>query len=383
MKLVIFGLAVSSSWGNGHATLWRGLCKALARRGHHVVFFERDVPYYAAHRDLTALPGGGRLVLYPDWREAVPAARRQLADADAAMVTSYCPDGIAAADLVLDSAVPVRAFYDLDTPVTLARLEAGEPVGYIGPRGLAEFDLVLSYTGGAALGRLATRLGARRVVPLYGSVDPELHRPVPAAERYRADLSYLGTYAEDRQAALEALFVAPARRLPDRRFLIGGAQYPETFPWTVNIFFVRHVPPPEHPAFYGSSRLTLNVTRHAMAAMGYCPSGRLFEAAACGVPILSDGWDGLDAFFTPGSEILVARGTEDALDALRAGDAELARIARAARDRTLAEHTAGHRAAALEAALENVAGDGAGRSSGPGYPDPDRPPLPAAEPMGR
>jgi spore maturation protein CgeB len=354
MKFVIFGLTISSSWGNGHATLWRGLCKALARRGHRVVFFERDVPYYASNRDLAALPYG-ELCLYPSWDEALPIARRRLADADVAMVTSYCPDGVAAADLVLESPVQVRAFYDLDTPVTLARLHAGEPVEYIGPRGLGEFDLVLSYTGGEALAALRAHLGARRVVPLYGSVDPDVHRRTGAIERYLADLSYMGTYAADRQPALEQLLVEPARRLPERRFLIGGAQYPEAFPWTGNIYFVRHLPPDEHPAFYSSSRLTLNITRAAMMRMGYCPSGRLFEAAACGTPILSDAWKGLDAFFRPGAEILVAHGTDDAIEALECSDAALARIGSMARQRTLDEHTAGRRAIELEAAVEDAA----------------------------
>jgi spore maturation protein CgeB len=354
MKLIIFGLTISSSWGNGHATLWRGLCKALARRGHEVVFFERDVPYYALNRDLLELPDGV-LRLYSSWDDALPLARWHLADADVAMVTSYCPDGVAAADLVLESDIAVRAFYDLDTPVTLARLAAGEPVEYIGPRGLAEFDLVLSYTGGRALEELQARLGARRVAPLYGSVDPEAYRQTAPAPQYRADLSYMGTYAADRQPALEQLLVEPARRLPERRFLIGGAQYPEAFPWTGNIFFVRHLPPDEHPGFYSSSRLTLNITRAAMARMGYCPSGRLFEAAACGAPILSDAWEGLEDFFRPGSEILVAHGTATAIDALELSDAELARIARLARQRTLEEHTAARRAAQLESAIEAAA----------------------------
>ena len=353
MKLVIFGLTISSSWGNGHATLWRGLCKALARRGHDVVFFERDVPYYALNRDLLELPDG-ELCLYPAWEDALPLARWHLSDADAAMVTSYCPDGVAASDLILEAAVPVRAFYDLDTPVTLARLEAGEAVDYIGPRGLSEFDVVLSYTGGRALAELRRRLGARRVVPLYGSVDPDMYRPTEAAPQYRADLSYMGTYAADRQPMLEELLVEPARRLPDRRFLIGGAQYPGAFPWTSNIFFVRHLPPGEHPAFYSSARLTLNITRAAMARMGYCPSGRLFEATACGAPVLSDAWEGLDAFFHPGSEILVARDTEGAIRALETSDAELARLASRARQRTLDEHTADHRAAELESAIGNA-----------------------------
>jgi spore maturation protein CgeB len=281
MKLVVFGLTVSSSWGNGHATLWRGLIRALAARGHRVVFFERDVPYYAGARDLWELPGG-ELVLYGSWDDVAPRARREAADADVAMVTSYCPDGVAATDVVLDSGAEVRSFYDLDTPVTLDFVRRGEPVPYLGAQGLGGFDLVLSYTGGRALAELRDRLGARRVAPLYGSVDPAVHCRCEPAPQYRCHLSYLGTYASDRQGALETLLMEPARRLPQRRFLIGGAQYPQEFPWAPNIYFVRHVPPSEHGAFFASSRLTLNVTRRAMAEMGYCPSGRLFEAAACG-----------------------------------------------------------------------------------------------------
>jgi spore maturation protein CgeB len=181
-----------------------------------------------------------------------------------------------------------------------------------------------------------------------------VHRPAPVLDAYRADLSYLGTYARDRQAALETLFIEPARRLPQRTFLIGGAQYPADFPWTANIRFARHVPPPEHPAFFSSSRLTLSVTRHAMAVNGHCPSGRLFEAAACGTPVVSDWWPGLDAFFEPGREILVARTTADVEEAMALPDAEVARIARAARDRVLAEHTSAHRARELEALLEDA-----------------------------
>lgn len=353
MKLVVFGLSVSSSWGNGHATLWRGLIRALASLGHWVVFYERDQPYYAEHRDLPEL-SDGELVLYPTWGAVLKRAVTDVGDADVAMVTSYCPDGVAAADLLLASAAGVRVFYDLDTPVTLERLRNGEPVPYLGSSGLADFDLVLSYTGGPALTELKHRLRARRVLPLYGSVDPLVHYPVPAVGRYRADLSYLGTYAEDRQQALLQLLLEPARRLPARRFLIGGAQYPTLFPWSENIYFVRHLPPSEHSAFYCSSRITLNVTRAPMVEMGYCPSGRLFEAAACGAPVLSDWWDGLNEFFEPGTEILVARSTADALAALETSDEELTRVARAARERVLSDHTAQRRASQLVTALEGA-----------------------------
>jgi spore maturation protein CgeB len=348
MKLVIFGLAVSSSWGNGHAVLWRGLIRAMGRLGHHTVFFERDVPYYSQNRDLTVLEGG-RLVLYQDWDQLIPEAKRELTGADVAIITSYCPDALAAAELVL--AMPVlHLFYDLDAPVTLSQLAAGHAVAYIGPEGLAPFDLVLSFTGGAALTELQNRLGAKRVVPLYGSVDPDQYRPA-RAESPRAALSYLGTYAGDRQAVLEALFVEPARRRPHDHFVIGGAQYPNDFPWADNILFKRHVAARDHPSFYASARLTLNVTRQVMAACGWCPSGRLFEAAACGTPIVSDWWEGLDEFFEPECEIIVVRTSEDILAVLERSDSELARIGAAARERVLARHTAERRAAELERVL--------------------------------
>ena len=352
MNIVIFGLAVSSSWGNGHAALWRGLINGLLQDGHRVTFFERDQTFYAGNRDLTELPSGGSLLLYSDWSAVTDQAKRAVMAADVAMVTSYCPDALAATDLIGEAGRALSCFYDLDTPVTLARLAAGESVDYLGPNGLAPYDLVLSYTGGGALEALRTRLGARQVAPIYGSVDPALHCPVKAQRQTL--LSYLGTYAEDRQAALEALFVEPARRRPADKFVIGGAQYPAVFPWTDNIWFVRHLPPSEHPAFYCSSRMTLNVTRAAMAQMGYCPSGRLFEAAACGTPILSDDWDGLAQFFTPGEEILVASDTQGAMAALDLPDATLAAIAYRARERTLAEHTAQKRAREMVAAFEQA-----------------------------
>jgi spore maturation protein CgeB len=323
----------------------------LARHGHRVVFFEREQPYYAMNRDLFELPGG-RLVLYDDWDAVRRDAARELADADAAIITSYCPDAVAAGELI--AAVPrtLAVFYDLDTPVTLSRLAAGESVPYIGPRGLADFDLVLSYTGGRALDELQHRLGARQVAPLYGHVDPQVHCRTAPIPHYRADLSYLGTYSADRQQALHALFVEPARRRADRRFVLAGAQYPQQFPWYDNMFFVRHLPPDEHPAFFSSSRLTLNVTRAPMAEMGWCPSGRLFEAAACGTAVVSDHWDGLERFFMPGTEILTTHDTAGVLAALDRDDAEIGRIASAARERALAEHTSERRADQLIDTLE-------------------------------
>ncbi|MFL6516056.1 MAG: glycosyltransferase [Chthoniobacterales bacterium] len=352
MKLVIFGLTISSSWGNGHATIWRSLCRQLINRGHDVVFFERDVPYYAAHRDLAELPGGN-LRIYSDWQTVTGVAQREVRDADVAITTSYYPDAIVASELIWDSAA-LRIFYDLDTPVTLSRLRAGELVPYIHPNGLSEFDLVLSFTGGEALNALQRELGARQVAPLYGSVDPDVHRPVAPNTAYQGSLSYLGTYSVDRDEGVRKLFLEAARLRPADRFILAGAQYPPDFPWGPNIFFVRHLAPDQHPTFYCSSRLTLNVTRSAMRAMGWCPSGRLFEAAACGVPVISDWWEGLDEFFRPGAEILTAVDTADVNRALQFSDTELQRIATAARERTLAEHTGLQRTIYLEQLLDSA-----------------------------
>lgn len=353
VKLVVFGLSVSSSWGNGHATLWRGLSRALGDVGVHVVFFERDVPYYAQHRDAHD-PRWGTLHLYDEVASLRALADRELRDADVGMVTSFCPDSGVATELIASSRVPVKVFYDLDTPVTVAGLERGEVVPYLPRHGLALFDLVLSFTGGPALTALRDRLGARRVAPLYGSVDPAHYRPTEPVSSMAGDLSYLGTYAADRQEALALLFLEPARRSPSSRMILGGAQYPADFAWLPNVHFLRHVPHEQHPAFYSSSRLTLNVTRAAMARMGFCPSGRLFEAAACGAPVVTDFWPGLDTFFEPAAEILIACGSDDVLAALGRDEDELRRIGRRARERVLSQHTARHRARELLAALEST-----------------------------
>jgi spore maturation protein CgeB len=353
MKFVIFGLTLSSSWGNGHATLWRGLIRALVRSGNECVFFERDVPYYSAHRDLNTL-AGAQLVLYSDWRGVLEEARAEMREADVAVVTSYCPDAVAAAELILAEGTRARSvFYDLDTPITLARVRAGEAVEYLPREGLKHFDLVLSFAGGAALDGVRELLGARRVAALYGHADPDIHRPVQREARFNSDLSYLGTYAADRQDKLEALFVEPARRQPARRFLLGGTGYPGDFPWTGNIWFVWHVAPAQHSLFFCSSRLTLNVTRKDMATTGFCPPGRLFEATACGTPVLSDGWPGLERFFCPGEQILVANSSEEATALLDIPQAELARIGRAARERTLDEHSSACRAREMIDLLES------------------------------
>ncbi|MBV9489052.1 MAG: glycosyltransferase [Verrucomicrobia bacterium] len=350
MHLSIFGLTISSSWGNGHATLWRGLCRGLAERGHRITFFEHDVPYYASHRDLQAWPHG-ELQLYPAWEAVLPLANQCLSRSDAVIITSFCPDANPALEAAERYGHLKKVFYDMDTPVTLQSLARGDGVAYLPPDGLGRYDVVLSFTGGPVLDALVQDLGARAVHVLYGHADPHVYRPEGIRESYRSDLSYLGTFAADRQPALERLFVAPAKQRPDKKFLLAGSLYPSTFPWAPNIYFIPHLAPPEHPAFFSSSILTLNVTRRAMAENGFCPSGRLFEAAACGTPLVSDSWEGLEQFFTPGREILIGNTTQEVLAALDLPSETLQQIGKAARTRVLEEHSSMARARDLERIL--------------------------------
>jgi spore maturation protein CgeB len=368
VKLVVFGSSVSRSSRDGHGAFWTGLIKALGGLGHRVIFFERDLAESAHYRELREIPSG-EWILYPSWPQARHRAEQHLTDADAAIVTSSCSDAVDACTEVLSSPARVRCFYDLDPGMTLDRHRSGEPLEYLPPRGLADFDLVLSYTGGQALVELKTQLGARHVAPLYASVDPDVYHPVPPEERFRCDLSYLGNYSADRRAGLEDLLLEPARRRADLRFAVAGLEYPGDFPWQENIHFKSYVPPAEQAAFYSSSRLTLSLTRRAAAELGYCPPARLFEAAACGMPVLSDEWDGLDYFFEPGRDILVARTTGHVMDALAMNHEALARIARAGRERALSSHTAARRALELENILEAAVSlpvEAAAGQSGPG-----------------
>jgi spore maturation protein CgeB len=357
LEIVIVGLSITSSWGNGHATTYRGLVRELARRGHRVLFLEQDVPWYAANRDLPR-PPFGTTELYRDLAGLDRRFRARVRQADAVILGSYVQRGEAVADWVLSQARGVTAFYDIDTPVTLAKLARGD-YEYLHPRQIPCFDLYLSFTGGPILGRLEDELGARRALPLYCSCDPVLYFPEERPEEHapRWDLGYLGTYSGDRQPAVESLLLEPARRLPDRPFVVAGSAYPAAIAWPANVDRFEHLPPGEHRAFYNRQRFTLNVTRADMRRAGYSPSVRLFEAAACGTPIVSDDWPGLATFFAPGREILLAATPEEVERILcEIPEAERRRIGRRGRRRVLAEHTAAHRAATLESYLRDAAG---------------------------
>lgn len=363
MRVVFLGLSITSSWGNGHATNYRALCAELARRGHDVTFCERETPWYASHRDLSlrAVAGdpdaaahgavGWRLCSYGSLEQLEARAGGEIAAADLVLVGSYVPEGRAVAELVLTLATGASAFYDIDTPLTLAQLERDE-CAYLTPELIPRFDLYLSFAGGPTLERLRRAYGARRPVAFYCLIDPARHAPVRTAQHW--DLGYLGTFSADRQGALQSLLITPARQLDATggRFVVAGPQYPPEIAWPANVERIEHLPPPAHPRFYCAQRFTLNLTRAAMRAAGFSPSVRLFEAAACGTPIITDRWPGLEQFFTPGEEILVASGSDEVVAILSSvSERRRSELAARARRRVLAQHTARRRVDQLEALL--------------------------------
>ena len=351
LSIVFLGLSVTSSWGNGHATTYRALVKGLAQRGHRVLFLERDVPWYATHRDL-AEPPHSTTRLYGSIGELRSRFGPAVAEADLVVLGSYVPDGIEVGRWVLNTSGGATAFYDIDTPVTLAQLCRGD-CPYVSPGLIPRFDLYLSFTGGPVLERLADEFGARRPRPLYCSVDPDVHRPQGRAALW--DLGYMGTYSPDRQRGLEAFLLAPASALPDKAFAVAGPQYPAEITWPANVERFEHLPPARHSAFYGAQRFTLNLTRAHMVSAGWSPSVRLFEAAAIGTPIISDAWPGLEAFFVPGKEILIAESPQRVAEILaELPEAERGGVAAAARRRVLRSHTLVQRAMELERYLDEV-----------------------------
>lgn len=298
LNIVIFGLSITSSWGNGHATTYRSLTKALTQRGHKVTFLEHDKPWYRDNRDLPK-PPYCRTELYQSLADVPRRFTKLVASADLVIIGSYVPSGAVLADWITINANGVTAFYDIDTPVTLAALENGK-AEYMSAGIIPRFDLYLSFTGGPILDLIEKRYGAPRARTLYCGIDPDMHKSVPAPDRWT--LGYLGTYSEDRQANLHRLLIEPASALPEQSFVVAGSSYPSEVMWPPNIERIEHIPPGEHPAFYCSQRYTLNVTRADMVIAGFSPSIRLFEAAACGAPIISDRWPGLESIFVPDEE---------------------------------------------------------------------------------
>ena len=353
MKILVIGLTITSSWGNGHATTYRALCSALHRRGHEITFFEKDVSWYRDHRDL-ADPAFCKVQLYEAWNDVGAKILKAAQDSEIVVIGSYCKDGIEAIDLLLGSCKTPVMFYDIDTPVTLAALRRDGAAEYLRAEQIPGFAAYLTFSGGNSLVVLKKSFGAQQAFPLYCSADCQTYQPTSLDSRFACDLSYLGTYASDRQPKLINLLNTPAQQLSSQSFIVAGPQYPET-PWASNVRRFDHVPPGDHPAFYSSSRFTLNLTRADMVEAGYSPSVRLFEAAACGSPILTDSWDGIDSFFIPHEQILLVESADDVTRILRDVDeAERKRIAESARQQVLDRHSSDQRALEFEQIVESL-----------------------------
>lgn len=354
MKLVVFGLTITSSWGNGHATTFRGLLNELARTGYHITFFEREAEWYASNRDLYAAPYA-EIVLYQSWEQISQRAGAAVREADVVLIGSYCPDGIEITDWLKTSAPhAAKVYYDIDTPITLTQFDVQGRTEYLRADQIPLFDLVLSFTGGLALHELCNKYGAVRAETFYCAIDPEVHAPVPAVDEFRCELGYMGTYAADRQPSVEKFLIRAAEHVPDRKFILAGPQYPQ-MDLPANLIHYQHLPPAEHAKFYCSNSMTLNVTRDAMRRYGYAPSVRLFEAAGCATCIVSDTWTGIETLFEPDKEILLAESTGDVLKYIHdLSDVQKQEIGQAARTRILADHSYAVRAAQFTEYLRAV-----------------------------
>jgi spore maturation protein CgeB len=352
LNIVIIGLSVTSSWGNGHATTYRALIEALVKRGHHVTFLERDVPWYRGHRDLIK-PSGWTIKLYQSLQDIPRRHSSLIRDANLVILGSYVPDGIAIAEWVTAHAQGITAFYDIDTPVSLAGLDKG--LEYLSAAMIPRFDVYLSFSGGPVPGMIEDGYGSPMARVLYCSADPGLYRPHKTDKHWA--LGYLGTFSEDRQPSLEQLLLAPAKMLADHQFVVAGSRYPKQLVWPDNVARIEHLSQPEHPPFYSQQRFTLNLTRADMRDLGFSPSVRLFEAAACGTPVISDRWPGIETILEPGTEILLVSDAREVSQILRdIPDDRRLTIADNARRRILTEHTPDHRARQLEAYYLEAAG---------------------------
>ncbi len=348
MKITIYGLTITSSWGNGHATTYRSLCRALHRRGHRIDFIEKDVEWYASNRDMPD-PSFCNVHFYKDWLLESATLLTPSLDADVVIIGSFFPDAINLTRRLLEHPRQPILFYDIDTPITMAGLRENGRTEYLEAALIPEYAAYLSFTGGPMLRSLAAQYNANRASAFYCSVDPDMYQQTALASKFRADLSYLGTYAADRQGSLEELLGRTAHLKSEMKFLVAGPQYPQNLRWASNVVRITHISPPQHPSFYSSSRFTLNLTRFEMIHAGWSPSVRLFEASACGAAILSDYWAGLEEFFTPGEEILLPADAVETADILPdLSDAERSLLGARARARVLDEHTSEHRAKQFE-----------------------------------
>ncbi len=349
--IVFLGLSITSSWGNGHATTYRGLVRELMTRGHNVLFLERDMPWYSNNRDLPK-PPFGKTELYRSVEDLQQRFRKEIEGAEAVIVGSYVPDGVIIGEWIIETAKGIKAFYDIDTPVTLSKLLKRE-YQYITPQLVGNYDLYLSFAGGPILDQMEQVFGSPMARPLYCSVSPEQYYPERVETVF--DLGYMGTFSADRQDALNRMLIWPANKWRKGKFIVAGPQYPQNRVWPENVTHIEHIAPSGHREFYCSQKFTLNITRADMVMAGFAPSVRLFEAAACGTAIISDYWEGLGTFFRFGEEVLISSTTEHTLRYLTdVSDKERINIGERARKRVLAEHTASHRAEQLESYIKEA-----------------------------
>ncbi len=351
MKILVIGLSITSSWGNGHATTFRSLLKSFAKRGHSILFLERDVSYYAQNRDLPQADFC-EIKLYKNTTDLKTRFSENIKNADAVMVGSYVYEGVLINELVFSLAKGVKMFYDIDTPVTLNKI-ANEDFQYIKPQQIKEFDIYLSFSGGPILDFIMEEYKAPSAKALYCSVDTDLYFPKERKKTWK--MGYLGTYSADRQLTVEELLNKPAKLKKELSFLVAGPQYPENYDWAENVERISHLPPQKHNDFYNSQQYTLNVTRENMIKAGFSPSVRLFEAAACATPVISDYWSGLESFFEIGTEILIAENSADVLTHWKnISEKQSMEIGQKAREKILKKHTSSVRAKELEEYINTV-----------------------------
>jgi spore maturation protein CgeB len=363
MHIAFYGSSLLSSYWNGAATYYRGILSGLAGLGHRITFYEPDAFDRQKHRDIEP-PEWATVRVYAAQADAMRSVIAEAAAADVVVKASGV--GVFDDELLrglLAAARPdaLRIFWDVDAPATIAaiRQDSGHPVR----EALSLLDLVLTYGGGPPVVAAYAGFGARRCVPIYNALDPGSHFPAEAQPRFAADLGFLGNRLPDREARVESFFFEPARRLPNRRFVLGGAGWHDK-PMPGNVHAIGHVYTYEHNAFNASATAVLNIARDSMAAIGYSPATRVFEAAGAAACLITDAWEGIELFLAPGSEILVARDGGDVaalLEALTGDDAR--QIGARARARILAEHTYARRALAVDALLAESAQRAASRAA--------------------
>jgi spore maturation protein CgeB len=354
MKIAFFGSSLVSAYWNGAATYYRGLLKALAERGHEITFYEPDAFERQRHRDIDD-PSWARVVIYPATEADVGRCLRHAAKADVIVKAS----GVGVFDALLEEAVlelrrPGKkvAFWDVDAPATLERVEADakDPFRALVPG----YDVIFTYGGGPPVIAAYSELGAKACIPIYNALDPSTHFPVEPEDRFRSDLTFIGNRLPDREARVEEFFLRVAERLPKRRFLIGGSGW-DSRPMPANVTWLGHVYTRDHNALNCSGRAVLNINRDSMARYGFSPPTRVFEAVGAGACLITDAWEGIDAFLTPGDEVLVAASGEEVAELLDRLSRRKARcIGEMARARVLAQHTYSRRAAVVDAVLKGA-----------------------------